>query len=130
MYPKTPFQGRQDNASFGKPLPMPLQFLEFDRSEDNEGLYCWDAVASPAPHHNHALLAEVQGVLARLHKALGPAGPLDEGHAWDVDLQIHGAQNQPLTADAAAVCAHRLTLSLCLSGSEALADLLADIAPG
>lgn len=130
MYPKTPFQGRQDNASFGKPLPMPLQFLEFDRSEDNEGLYSWDAVASPAPHHNHALLAEVQGVLARLHKALGPAGPLDEGHAWDVDLQIHGAQNQPLTADAAAVCAHRLTLSLCLSGSEALADLLADIAPG
>ena len=128
MYPKTPFQVRQDNAGFAKPLPMPLQFLEFDRSEDSDSLYSWDAVASPTPHHNHALLAEVQGVLVRLHQALGPAGPLDEGHAWDMDLQIHGAQDQPLTADAAAVCAQRLTLSLCLSGSEALADLLADIA--
>ena len=107
---------------------MSLRFLEFDLCEDTGGLYTWDALASPAAQHTRALLAEVQALAAHLTQQLGPPGPVDEGHAWDMDLQIHGAQDQPLTADAAAVCAQRLTLSLCLSGSEALADLLADIA--
>lgn len=106
---------------------MPLQFLEFDRCEDSDGLYSWDALASPAAHHNRELLAEVRGLLAHLHSALGPAGPLDEGHAWDMDLQIQDRQDQPLALEAADTLAQRLTLSLCLSGSGALAELLTDM---
>lgn len=103
---------------------MSLQFLEFDTCEDADGLLSWDAVASPAPRHNLALLSEVRDVLAQLQMALGPAGPLDEGHAWDVDLQIHDDDLQPLALDAAEPPAQRVTLALSLSGGEALADAL------
>lgn len=127
MYPKPRWQRRQDNAAFAQATTMPLQFLEFDRCEDSDGLYSWDALASPAAHHNRELLAEVRGVLARLQSALGPAGPLDEGHAWDMDLQIQDGQGQPLALEAADTLVQRLRLSLCLSGSEALAELLTDM---
>lgn len=106
---------------------MPLQFLEFDRSEDCDGLYSWDALANPAAQHNCALLSEVRGVLAGLQAALGPSGPLDDGHQWDMDLQIRDDQGRCLTPDAANASAQRLTLSLSLSGGEALTDLLVEM---
>ena len=56
---------RQDNVSFAQASPMPLHYLEFDHCEDSDGLHSWDAVASPAPHHNRTLLTEVRGVLAQ-----------------------------------------------------------------
>lgn len=103
---------------------MPLQFLEFDLSEDSEGLCTWDALASPAPVHNAALLDEVHALLFHLHEALGPAGPIDEGHVWDMDLQVHDAAGQALPAGAPAPVG-RITLALSLSGGAALAEHLA-----
>lgn len=103
---------------------MSLQFLEFDTCEDADGLLSWDAVASPSPRHNLAMLSEVRGVLARLQQALGPAGPLDEGHVWDVDLQIHDDDLQSVALEAAEPPAQRITLALSLSGGDALADAL------
>ena len=59
---------------------MGLQLLDFDRSEDAEGVVCWDALAQPAPAHTH-----------------GP-GPLEHGANWDFDLQVtlvqEGARSQ------------------------------------
>ena len=68
---------------------MNLQLLDFDCSEDAEGVVCWDALAQPAPVHNPALLAEVAQVLAWCHRfdAQGP-GPLEDGASWDFDLQV------------------------------------------
>ena len=43
---------------------MELQYLEFDCSEDTEGVVCWDALAQPAASHTAALLREVWRVLA------------------------------------------------------------------
>lgn len=106
---------------------MPLQFLEFDTSEDADGVRNWDAVASPAPQHNQALLDELGAVLTHLSGALGSAGPLDEGHTWDVDLHIQDEQHRPLLPEEACACPLRLTLSLSLSGTAALASWMDDL---
>lgn len=68
---------------------MNLQLLDFDRSEDAEGVVCWDALAQPARVHNTALLDEVTEVLRWCHHfdAHGP-GPLEDGANWDFDLQL------------------------------------------
>ncbi|MBM3397101.1 MAG: hypothetical protein FJY28_00490 [Betaproteobacteria bacterium] len=68
---------------------MHLQFLEFDRSEDAEGVVCWDALAQPSAEFTQALLEEVAQVLAWAHRfdTEGP-GPLENGANWDFDLQI------------------------------------------
>ncbi len=119
---------RHDNANFAQRLFMPLQFLEFDAGEDTDGFRNWDAVASPAPRHNQALLDELGAVLRHLAGTLGAAGPLDNGHAWDLDLHIQDEQHRPLMPEAARACALRLTLSLSLSGTAALADLMEELA--
>lgn len=106
---------------------MPLQFLEFDLSEDTEGLRTWDALASPSAAHTTALLAEVQALLRHLQQHLGPSGALDDGHGWDMDLQIQDETGQHLSLNAAQPCG-RITLSLSLSGSAALADRLSALA--
>jgi hypothetical protein len=68
---------------------MNLQLLDFDCSEDAEGVVCWDALAQPAPQHNTALLQEVAQVLRWAHSFdhEGP-GPLENGANWDFDLQV------------------------------------------
>ena len=68
---------------------MNLQLLDFDCSEDAEGVVCWDALAQPAPQHNSALLQEVAQVLRWAHgfDHEGP-GPLENGANWDFDLQV------------------------------------------
>lgn len=73
-----------------------LQFLDFDQSEDAHGTVGWDAMASPTPTHNAALLAEVGHLLDRLHTRHDPPGPLDEGHAWDCDLQVQFEDGTPV----------------------------------
>lgn len=92
-------------------MPPRLHFLDFDPSEDNDGLLCWSALASPQPVHGPALLAEVQALLDDLTKALGAAGPVDEGHDWDMALDIHTEQG-------------RTTVSLHLTGRDGLAEHL------
>ena len=108
---------------------MSLQFLEFDLSEDTDGLFSWDALASPAARHTPELLAEVRDLLGALHQALGPAGPVADGHRWDLDLQIHDEQGHPVALESE-VQALRITLALSLTGDDALsAELASKMSP-
>jgi hypothetical protein len=116
---------------------MDLQLLDFDCSEDTEGVVCWDALAQPQPNHNHALLQEVAQVLVWAHgfDAPGP-GPLEDGADWDFDLQatLHpeGPKPQatrlifnPQTGQIglpAPDLAHPLALSLSISGTPGFAQ--------
>lgn len=116
---------------------MDLQLLDFDCSEDTEGVVCWDALAQPQPRHNGDLLDEVARVLAWAHgfDAQGP-GPLEDGAHWDFDLQ---ATLRPEGPDPQATCplfdpqtgqitlpaadlAQPLALSLSLSGTPGFAQ--------
>jgi hypothetical protein len=68
---------------------MDLQLLDFDCSEDAEGVVCWDALAQPAARHTHALLQEVSQVLGWAHGLGRPGpGPLEDGADWDFDVQV------------------------------------------
>jgi hypothetical protein len=116
---------------------MDLQLLDFDYSEDTEGVVCWDALAQPLPHHNHALLNEVLRVLVWAHgfDAQGP-GSLEDGANWDSDLQatLHPSGPNPQAARLVfeadkgllvmpeADLAHPLALSLSLSGTPGFAQ--------
>ena len=67
---------------------MSLNYLEFDFSEDAQGMGTFDALAATAPAHNAAVLAEVAVVLAWAHDAFKALrAPLDDGGEWDYDLQ-------------------------------------------
>lgn len=67
---------------------MSLHYLEFDHSEDTEGVFTFDAMASVAPAHLPAVLAEIERVLAWAFAHFpGSRGLLDEGMQWDFDLQ-------------------------------------------
>lgn len=68
---------------------MNLQLLDFDCTEDAEGVVCWDALAQPARTYNTALLHEAALVLQWAHgfDRHGP-GPLEHGADWDFDLQV------------------------------------------
>ena len=90
---------------------MPLMFLEFDLSEDDHGLRTWSALAAPASVHTPALLQEVQTLIEDLTRQLGAAGPVDEGHAWDMALDTEVAHE-------------RTTVSLHLTGGDALDECL------
>jgi hypothetical protein len=69
--------------------PIPLRFLEFQRSEDGLGSVTFEALASARPERWHELLAEAQAVWdwVRTH-APGPQGPLDDGGTWDGELAV------------------------------------------
>lgn len=103
---------------------MALQYLEFDLSEDSEGLQSWDAVASPTALHNAALLAEVQQLLHCIERALGESGSLEDGHVWNMDMLIQDENGNAVALDASPAPVSRLTLSLSLSGRNELAELL------
>lgn len=110
-------------------LFMPLQFLEFDLSEDTDGLCSWDALASPAARHTSDLLSEVRALLEELHQALGPAGPVADGHRWDLDLQIHDELGQPVALESQTQ-GLRITLALSLTGDDTLsAELTSRMRP-
>ena len=83
---------------------MDLQLLDFECSEDAEGVVCWDALAQPHANHNAALLQEVSAVLAWAYRfdAQGP-GPLEDGAHWDYDLQatLHAECQAPFSAQIA-----------------------------
>jgi hypothetical protein len=120
---------------------MDLQYLEFDCSEDTEGVVCWDALAQPAASHTAALLREVTQLLswASRFSPQGP-GPLDEGSDWDFDLQVHlhkphsqhstpaqthwQAEQHTLNILPAPGPEDRVELSLSLSGTPAFARAL------
>ena len=93
------------------PCASPCNSWHFDLSEDTDGLRSWSALASPAPAHSPALLAEVQALLAQLTQQLGAPGPVDDGHAWDMALDTE-------------VTHERTTVSLHLTGGAALDECL------
>ena len=116
---------------------MDLQLLDFDCSEDAEGVVCWDALAQPDPVHNRALLSEVAQVLAWCHDLApqGP-GPLEDGAIWDFDLHVtrpngvHRARPVAVRFDPATGTVHlppgtdqqAMALSLSLSGTPGFAQ--------
>ncbi len=112
---------------------MDLQFLEFDCSEDSEGVVCWDALAQPAARHSPALLLEVTQLLAWAHR-FGPhaPGPLEDGADWDFDLQIRfsdaplpvhwNSENHTLVLSSSPTPSDAITLSLSISGTPAFAQ--------
>lgn len=112
-----------------------LDYLDFDTSDDGDGSTSLDAMAYATAAHWPALSAEVLQVLAWCSDAFGTPGPLDEGHAWDLDLQLQSGagdalalqwdarQRQLLAPQAAQQTA--LQLSLTLSGPDPFAQQVA-----
>lgn len=113
---------------------MSLKYLDFDHSEDTEGLCTFEAMASTGPVQAAAVRAEVALVLGWAHQwsAQGP-GPVADGFDWDFDLQgvVEVAHAESLRFDAslqtvtpslgpAGQARHTVTLSL--SGSHAFAQ--------
>ena len=108
---------------------MSLKYLEFDYSEDAEGLGTFDALAATVPAHNAAVLAEVAVVLAWAHAAFKALrAPLDEGGEWDYDLQgwrefsavdaLHFDEHSgKLSIQTQAAGAARHTVSLSITGT-------------
>ena len=108
---------------------MHLQYLDFDFSDDGEGTGTWDAMASATPPQWPALLDEVAQVLNWAHTSFaGQRGPVEEGGAWDFDLQCvqevvtpqhlhYDVDEQALRIQTDTTSSQRHTLSLSLSGS-------------
>lgn len=116
-------------------MPL-LHYLDFDYSEDADGIGTFDALASVMPPKLPALQAEITAVLqwAHAHFPQG-CGPLDEGGIWHWDLQGSQEVSTPLALEweAAAGRLHatpgtpappRTTLGLSLSGQAAFCDAL------
>lgn len=71
-----------------------LHYLTVDLSDDTDGVGTIEASASTAPEQGDAVDAEIQQVLGWASRRFpGDHGPLDEGHAWDHDLQITQEQS-------------------------------------
>lgn len=65
-----------------------MHYLIFDASDDGEGLGTWEAVASVRATDLPTVQAEAGAVaVAAEADSPGPRGPLDEGGAWDIDVQ-------------------------------------------
>lgn len=68
---------------------MSLHHLIFDASDDGQGQGSWEAMASVRAERLPKVMAEVEAALAAAAQdAPGPRGPLDEGGAWDAELQV------------------------------------------
>jgi hypothetical protein len=90
---------------------MGLRYLDFEHSEDTEGVGVFEAMACVATVHVPTVLAEVTLVLDWAFAAFpGSHGPLEEGFEWDHDLQ---RQQEPVGSET------RHTVTLSLSGRPA-----------
>ena len=107
---------------------MDLNYLDFDYSEDADGVGTFDAMASVAPAQIAALHAEISAVLTWAHQHWPDAcAPLEEGGAWHYDLQGVQEISTPLLLDfdetsgqlrtaAGNPAAPRTTITLTISG--------------
>ena len=93
-------------------MTAPLQYLDFDFSDEEEGRGSFDAMASVLPDRLPALQAEIALVLDWATASFGPSAPDDEGD-WFHDLQ------SVVEPDAGE---ERTTVTLTLSGSPAFCD--------
>ncbi|EJE53028.1 hypothetical protein PMI14_02287 [Acidovorax sp. CF316] len=115
---------------------MPLNYLDFDYSEDYEGTGTFDAMAAASPAQLPAVQAEVAQVLAWAHVQFpGTQGPADEGGEWDYDLSAVQEVATPLALafDSASgtIAVHagtpapaRTTVTLSISGGSAFCGAL------
>ncbi len=117
---------------------MTLRFLEFERSDDGEGVTTFEAMASVRGERWPLLLNEASQLLSAVHGAFpeGPV-PLDEGGEWDCALEARLEPDHPIDCrfepasgllfaqgDVDSPAFHTLTLTLC--GREAWAQAFAD----
>lgn len=66
-----------------------MRFLQFDRSDDGDGLITLEALASTGAAQHLEVMNEVQQVLDWAWRAFPDGhGPLADGHVWDHDLQV------------------------------------------
>lgn len=113
---------------------MSLKYLDFDHSEDTEGLCTFEAMASTGPAQVGAVRAEVAQVLSWAHRQFpqGP-GPVADGADWDFDLQglVEVAHAESLRFDTGThevraslgpAGQPRHTVTLSLSGSPAFGE--------
>ena len=117
---------------------MNLNYLDFDYSEDADGVGTFDAMASVAPAQIAALHAEICAVLAWAQQHWPDAcAPIEEGGVWHYDL--HGVQevSTPLLLDfdetsgqlrtaTGNPAAPRTTITLTISGSADFCAALRD----
>lgn len=109
-----------------------FDYLVFDRSEDEQGIVNWDAMASVPASRVPDLQAEMEQVLVwACTRFVGQLGPVDEGGDWDVDVQAQDDDGEPLPLqwDARTGRVHlsaagvgRTTVSLSLSGNAQFAQ--------
>ncbi len=67
---------------------MSLNYLDFDYSEDEQGIGTFDAMASTAAPHVAAVRAELALVLDWAYATFPDMrAPLDEGGEWDYNLE-------------------------------------------
>ena len=111
-----------------------LDYLDFDFSEEADGSGSFDAVASVGPQQLAAVHAEIVVVLDWAHATFaGQRVPLDEGGAWDFDLQslqewslsetlTYDEESGQLDVDAGTAGAPRHTVSLSIVGSADFCD--------
>lgn len=115
--------------------PMTLHYLEFDYSEDDDGIANWDAIAHVPSAQVPAWESEVVAVLAWAHAEFpGQQGAWEDGGTWDFDLQHEpgdGSALQPLRYDAASrrllpavggSPGKRHSLTFSLSGTQSFAE--------
>ena len=74
-----------------------LNYLDFETSDDGEGVTTYDAMAYASAERWPALHAEVEQVLAWCTQEFGAPGPLDHGKAWDLDVQLQSDVGHALT---------------------------------
>ena len=117
---------------------MNSNYLDFDYSEDADGVGTFDAMASVAPAQIAALHAEICAVLAWAQQHWPNAcAPIEEGGVWHYDL--HGVQevSTPLLLDfdetsgqlrtaTGNPAAPRTTVTLTISGSADFCAALRD----
>lgn len=108
---------------------MTLNYLDFDYSEDVQGIGTFDAMASTWPQQVTAVRAEIALVLDWAHAAFpGMRAPLDEGGEWDFNLQgqqewtahesiDYNEHTQQFTVQLSPAGPPRHTVTLSLSGS-------------
>ena len=77
-----------------------LSYLDFDYSEDEQGIGTWDAMACVIPDRVSAVAHEIGQVLTWATQSFtGRQGALDDGGDWDYDLQAQDDEGQPLVAN-------------------------------
>lgn len=68
----------------------PMHYLRFDPSENTDGIWTLEALASTAAGQHPAVMAEVQQVLDWATEQFPHTrGPVEDGMDWDHDLQVH-----------------------------------------